>query len=222
MLILSQFDQRVIEYIQLLLMKVGEKKMKKYLIPLGIVVGLFVIGAIIFAPKYNQFVTLDEEVNNQESQIETQLQRRGDLIPNLVNTVQGYASHEEEIFTDIADARSRLSGAANVEEMAEANDEMTSALSRLLAISENYPDLKADKQFTGLRDELAGAENRIAVARQDYNDAVSEYNRNTRTFPGNIIAGLFDFDKKDYFEADDSSSEVPGVDFNTEQDSTGE
>ncbi|SFK94092.1 LemA family protein [Salinicoccus halodurans] len=196
--------------------------MKKYFIPVGIIVGLFVIAALIFAPKYNQFVNLDEEVNKQESQIETQLQRRGDLIPNLVNTVQGYASHEEEVFTDIADARSRLSGAGNVEEMAEANNEMTSALSRLLAISENYPDLKADKQFTGLRDELAGAENRIAVARQDYNDAVSEYNRNTRTFPGNIIAGLFGFSEKEYFEADDSSREVPGVEFNTEQDDSGE
>ncbi|WP_411842033.1 LemA family protein [Salinicoccus sp. HZC-1] len=196
--------------------------MKKYLIPVGIIVGLFVIAALIFAPKYNQFVNLDEEVNKQESQIETQLQRRGDLIPNLVNTVQGYASHEEEVFTDIADARSQLSGAQNVEEMAEANNEVTSALSRLLAISENYPDLKADKQFTGLRDELAGAENRIAVARQDYNTAVSEYNRNTRTFPGNIIAGLFGFDEKEYFEADESSQEVPGVEFNTEQDGSGE
>lgn len=196
--------------------------MKKYWIPVGIIVGLFVIVALIFAPKYNQFVNLDEEVNKQESQIETQLQRRGDLIPNLVNTVQGYASHEEEVFTDIADARSQLSGAGNVEEMAEANNEMTSALSRLLAISENYPDLKADSQFTGLRDELAGAENRIAVARQDYNDAVSEYNRNTRTFPSNVIAGLFGFSEKDYFEADESSQEVPGVEFNTEQEDSGE
>lgn len=164
--------------------------MRKLLIPLGIIVGFFIILAIIFAPKYNQFVNLEEEVNQKEAQIETQLQRRGDLIPNLVNTVQGYASHEEEIFTDIADARSRLSGAGNVEEMAEANNEMTSALSRLLAISENYPDLQASEQFTGLRDELAGAENRIAVARQDYNTAVQEFNRNTRTFPGNVVAGM--------------------------------
>lgn len=174
--------------------------MKKYLIPVGIIAGLFVIAALIFAPKYNQFVNLDEEVNKQESQkqesqIETQLQRRADLIPNLVNTVQGYASHEEEVFTDIADPRSQLSGAQNVEEIAEANNEVTSALSRLIAIPENYPDLKASEQFTGLRDELAGAENRIAVARQDYNTAVSEFNRNTRTFPGNIIAGLFGFNE---------------------------
>lgn len=192
--------------------------MKKLLIPLGVIVGFFIILAIIFAPKYNQFVNLEEEVNQKESQIETQLQRRGDLIPNLVSTVQGYASHEEEIFTDIADARSRLAGAENVEEMAEANNEMTSALSRLLAISENYPDLQASEQFTGLRDELAGAENRIAVARQDYNTAVQEYNRNTRTFPGNMVAGLFGFSEKPYFEADETSRDVPEVEFNTDQD----
>ena len=192
--------------------------MKKLLIPLGVIVGFFIILAIIFAPKYNQFVNLEEEVNQQESQIETQLQRRGDLIPNLVSTVQGYASHEEEIFTDIADARSRLSGAENVEEMAEANNEVTSALSRLLAISENYPELQASEQFTGLRDELAGAENRIAVARQDYNTAVQEYNRNTRTFPGNMVAGLFGFSEKPYFEADETSRDVPDVEFNTDQD----
>ncbi|GAA3724007.1 LemA family protein [Salinicoccus jeotgali] len=192
--------------------------MKKLLIPLSIIIGLFIILALIFAPKYNQFVNLEEEVNQQESQIETQLQRRGDLIPNLVSTVQGYASHEEEIFTDIAEARSKLSGSENVEEMAEANNDMTSALSRLLAISENYPDLKADSQFTGLRDELAGAENRIAVARKDYNEAVQEYNKNTRTFPGNMVAGILGFNEKPYFEAEESSKEVPEIEFNTEQD----
>lgn len=193
--------------------------MKKFLIPVGILIAVIIIAAIMIVPRYNSLVNLDEEVNQKESQIETQLQRRGDLIPNLVSTVQGYASHEEEIFTEIADARSRLAGASgDVEELAEANNEMTSALSRLLAISENYPDLQASEQFTGLRDELAGAENRIAVARQDYNTAVQEYNRNTRTFPGNIIAGLFGFDEKPYFEADESAQDVPEVDFNTNQD----
>lgn len=193
--------------------------MKKFLIPIGVLIAVIVIIAIMIVPRYNSLVNLDEEVNQKESQIETQLQRRGDLIPNLVSTVQGYASHEEEIFTDIADARSRLAGASgDVEELAEANNEMTSALSRLLAISENYPQLQASEQFTGLRDELAGAENRIAVARQDYNTAVQEYNRNTRTFPGNIIAGIFNFDEKPYFEADDSAQDVPEVDFNTNQD----
>lgn len=193
--------------------------MKKYLIPIGVLAAVIIIVLIMIVPRYNSLVNLDEEVNGKQSQIETQLQRRGDLIPNLVSTVQGYASHEEEIFTDIADARSRIaSSEGNVEEMAEANNEMTSALSRLLAISENYPELQASEQFTGLRDELAGAENRIAVARQDYNTAVQEYNRNTRTFPGNIIAGIFNFDEKPYFEADDSAQDAPEVDFNTNQD----
>ena len=193
--------------------------MKKYLIPIGVFATVIIIVLIMIVPRYNSLVNLDEEVNGKQSQIETQLQRRGDLIPNLVSTVQGYASHEEEVFTDIADARSRIaSSEGNVEEMAEANNEMTSALSRLLAISENYPELQASEQFTGLRDELAGAENRIAVARQDYNTAVQEYNRNTRTFPGNIIAGIFNFDEKPYFEADDSAQDAPEVDFNTNQD----
>ncbi|CAD2081624.1 LemA family protein [Jeotgalicoccus coquinae] len=193
--------------------------MKKLLIPIGVLIAVIVIIAIMIVPRYNSLVNLDEEVNQKQSQIETQLQRRGDLIPNLVSTVQGYASHEEEVFTDIADARSQLAGAGgDVEEMAEANNEMTSALSRLLAISENYPELQASEQFTGLRDELAGAENRIAVARQDYNTAVQEYNRNTRTFPGNIIAGIFNFDEKAYFEADESAQDVPEVEFNTNQD----
>jgi len=195
--------------------------MKKFLVPIGVVLAVVIFLAMLIMPKYNSFVQLDETVNQKESQIETQLQRRGDLIPNLDSTVQGYASHEEEIFTEIADARSRLAGASgDVEEMAEANNEMTSALSRLLAISENYPDLQASEQFTGLRDELAGAENRIAVARQDYNTAVQDYNRNTRTFPGNISAGIFNFDEKPYFEADESAQDVPEVDFNTNQDDT--
>lgn len=194
--------------------------MKKFLIPIGVLIAVIVIIAIMIVPRYNSLVNLDEEVNQKESQIDTQLQRRGDLIPNLVSTVQGYASHEEEIFTDIAEARSRLAGAEGVEETAEANNEMTGALSRLLAISENYPDLQASEQFTGLRDELAGAENRIAVARQDYNTAVQEYNRNTRTFPGNLIAGIFNFEDKPYFEADESAQDVPEVEFNTNQDDT--
>lgn len=196
--------------------------MKKILIPIivsvAFLVGLAILAIVLLVPKYNEFVNLDEEVNQKFAQIETQLERRGDLIPNLVSTVQGYASHESQVFTDIADARSRLSGAEGVEELSEANNQMTSALSRLLAIQENYPELRADAQFTGLRDELAGAENRIAVARQDYNQAVQEYNRNTRTFPGNIIAGFFNFDEKDYFEASETSREVPEVDFNTDQE----
>lgn len=196
--------------------------MKKFIIPIAVfIVLILVVGIaalVLIVPKYNQFVDLDEDVNQQYAQIETQLERRNDLIPNIVSTVQGYADHESEIFEAVAEARKSIGNASNVDELSEANDNMTSALSRLIALQENYPDLKADSQFTGLRDELAGTENRIAVARQDYNGSVQEFNRNTRAFPGNLIAGIFGFDEKEYFEASEESREVPEVEFNTEQD----
>lgn len=196
--------------------------MKKFIIPIAVSVGLLVVliiaALVLLVPRYNQLVNLDENVNEDLAQIETQLERRADLIPNIVSTVQGYADHETEIFTAVAEARTDIGNASTVDELSEANDNMTSALSRLIALQENYPDLKADTQFTGLRDELAGTENRIAVARQDYNTTVAEFNRNTRTFPGNLVAGLFGFSEKDYFEASETSSEVPEVDFNTDQD----
>lgn len=196
--------------------------MKKYLIPIGVLVGLIILVAILIVPRYNSLVNLDEDVNNAESNIDTQLQRRADLIPNLVNTVQEYADHEEEVFTDIAEARSNITNADNMEEVSEADTEMRSALSRLIAVAEAYPELRANEQFTGLRDELAGAENRIAVSRQDYNTTVQEYNRNTRTFPGNLFAGIFGFDEKPYFEADESADEVPEVNFDSGEDDSGD
>lgn len=196
--------------------------MKKIIIPIVVSVGLLVVliiaAIVLLVPRYNQFVNLDEAVNEELAQIETQLERRADLIPNLVSTVQGYADQESEIFTAVAEARTQIGNASDVDELSDANDNMTSALSRLIALQENYPDLKSDTQFTGLRDELAGTENRIAVARQDYNTVVADYNRNTRTFPGNLVAGLFGFNEKDYFEASETSREVPEVDFNTDQD----
>ena len=134
---------------------------------LGVIVVL-VIGIVGWGiSSYNGLVTSEQAVETQASNIETQLQRRSDLIPNLVNTVKGYAQHEEEIYTALADARAKLSGANTVEEMEEANGELTSALNRLMVIVENYPDLKANENFIGLQDELAGTENSIAVARQD-------------------------------------------------------
>lgn len=187
--------------------------MRKMLGPLLIVVGILVVLAIILVPKYNSFVNLEEDVNQSYSQIENQLQRRMDLIPNLVETAKGYAAHEEEVFTDIADARSRLAGAGSPEEQANANEELTGALSRLLVIAENYPDLKANENFRQLMDELAGTENRLAVARMDYNEAASEFNRNVRRFPGNLVAGIFGFDQKEYFEASEAAQEAPEVDF---------
>lgn len=196
--------------------------MRKLLLPIGIIVGLVIIFAILVVPRYNTLINLDEDVMQAESNIQTQLQRRGDLIPNLVNTVQEYADLEQEIFTDIAEARSNITNADDMEEVSEADTEMRSALSRLIAITEDYPELQASEQFTGLRDELAGAENRIAVARQDYNSTVQAFNRNVRTFPGNMIAGIFGFEEKPYFEADESSQEVPEVNFDSGGDESGD
>ncbi|KTT84755.1 LemA family protein [Mammaliicoccus sciuri] len=187
--------------------------MKKYLGPIIVVVAVIVIIGLFMIGPYNRLVGLEEEADKSLSNIDNQLQRRVDLIPNLVDTVKGYTKHEEKVFKDVSDARSKLAGANTPEEKAEANGEVNSALSRLLAISENYPDLKADKQFTGLRDELAGTENRIAVARKDYNESINEYNQATRRFPSSIVAGLFNFDKKEYFQAKGEAKDAPKVYF---------
>lgn len=163
--------------------------------------------------SYNGLIGLKESVDNQSSNIETQLQRRADLIPNLVNTVKGYTSHESEILTAISDARAKLAGAGSMSEKATADSELSNAVSRLLVVVENYPNLKADSQFSALTDELAGTENRITVARKDYNDSVKEYNQKIKMFPGSIIAGMFGFASADYFEASEGSKEVPLVNF---------
>ena len=152
----------------------------------------------------------------QQSQVETTLQRRSDLIPNLVETVKGYASHEEEVFIEIAEARSKLAGSissGDIEAINEANSELDSALGRLLAISESYPDLEASDQFIALQDELAGTENRIAVARQYYNEAARDYNVKVQKLPASIIAGMSGYYPVPYFEADEGASEVPEVSF---------
>ena len=168
---------------------------------------------MLVVPKYNKLVTGEETVDAAWAQVENQLQRRFDLVPNLVNTVKGYAEHEEEIFTQIADARTQYGNANTVEETADANNELSSALSRLLVVVENYPNLKADVQFTRLMDELAGTENRLTVARKDYNDTVQQFNNDVRRFPGNLIAGMFSFEQKDYFEIKEGVEEAPAVDF---------
>lgn len=180
------------------------------------IIGFVIIAIIILFPmfsSYNNFVEAEESVNVQYSQIENQLQRRMDLIPNLVNTVKGYASHEQEIMEDIASARSRLIGATSLEEQADADADLSNALSRLLVISEQYPDLKSDQQFTQLMDELAGTENRIAVARKDYNESVQQFNSKVKRFPGRIVAGIFGFDEKEYFRANPNAQEAPEVNF---------
>jgi len=160
---------------------------------------------------YNGLVVKSELVQTAWSQIDNQLQRRNDLIPNLVETVKQYAAHESEVFTQVSEARSKLAGATTVEDMAQADAEVTSALSRLLAIVENYPELKANENFIQLQDELAGTENRIAVARRDYNEADRSYNTAIRRFPTNIIAGIFGFDRVQYFEASEDARQAPDV-----------
>ena len=164
----------------------------------------------------NTLVSMEEGVSLQASQVETQLQRRSDLIPNLVSTVKGYAAHEEEVFTAVADARARLSGAiedSDVSAINEANAEFESAISRLLMVVESYPELKASENFTALQDELAGTENRINKARQDYNEVVASYNKKIKMFPQNIIAGMSGLEQAEYFEAAEGAEQVPNVEF---------
>ncbi len=187
--------------------------MKKVFVPVLVVLVIFVAIAISIFGSYNGLVSSDEAVTSSWSQVENQLQRRMDLIPNLVNTVKGYASHEEKIFTEVTKARENLIGAGTVGDKAKADLELTGSLSRLLAIAENYPELKADANFRQLSDELAGTENRIAVSRMDYNNAVQSYNVKVRRFPTSIIAGMFNFQQRDYFEAAEGAKEVPKVEF---------
>ncbi len=189
------------------------RKIKTGWMVFAVIIILLLIVVSSFAGKYNSLVTANENINGKWSQVENNLQRRADLIPNLVETVKGYAAHEQQIFSDIAEARSRLIGATGVNETAEANGELSSALSRLLALSEAYPNLKADQNFRALQDELAGTENRIAVARKDYNDSVQSYNTTIKRFPTNIIAGIFNFEAREYFQAEEGASQPPAVKF---------
>ena len=178
----------------------------------GLLVVAFIIGSMCVG-AYNRMVTEREGVDKAWAQVENVLARRGDLIPNLVETVKGYAAHEKEIFEHVAEARSKLAGATTPEEATAANQGLTTALGRLLAIAENYPQLKANENFIRLQDELAGSENRIATERMRYNEAVRGYNTLIKRFPGNIVAGLFNFGEKDYFEADAATRETPKVKF---------
>jgi len=169
---------------------------------------------------YNTIQTLDERAQGFQSQIEVQLQRRADLIPNLVNTVKGYAAHEEQVFTQVTQARAGLMGAVrsgDAEQMATANAGLTGALGRLFAVVENYPNLKADQNFRMLQDELVGTENRIATARGDYNGAVNEYNAYIRRFPQVLTAKVTGAQARKYFTAAPGTTEAPTVDFSAPQ-----
>jgi len=188
--------------------------MKKKWIIVGIVVLAVIIIVGSLMGKYNALVTLNESVETAWSQVENVLQRRNDLIPNLVNTVKGYAAQEQKVFIDVAEARSKVGGATTVPEKVAANNQLTAALGRLMLVVERYPDLKSNQNFLALQDELAGTENRIAVERKRYNDSVKAYNVFVRRFPNNMIAGMFGYSKEDvYFKADEGAEKAPAVDF---------
>ena len=187
-----------------------------------ILVAIAAIFSMTSCSTYNGMVTKEEAVKNAWSNVETQYQRRADLIPNLVSTVKGYASHEESTLKEVVEARAKATSInlslddLSPEKLAEyqkAQSAVSSALGRLIAVSENYPDLKANQNFLELQAQLEGTENRITVARKEFNDATQEYNVSVRKFPANLVAMIFGFDQKAYFEADATASAAPKVEF---------
>ena len=197
-------------YIMLAKENKGENYMKKSLIVIIVIVLL--LGGLLIG-SYNGMVSKREAVDTAYSNLDVTLQRRADLIPNLVNTVKGYTNHETAAIEQVTNARTKYLNSSSTDEKIEANNEISKALSNLLVVVENYPDLKASTNFTQLSDELSGTENRIAVARRDYNDAVKTYNLSIKQFPNSILAGMFGFDIATYFEASESSKDVPNVSF---------
>ena len=191
------------------------KKMSTGVVVLIAVLAIIVIIGVSLAGGYNGIASARENVDTQQAAIQTQLQRRADLIPNLVNTVKGLAAQEQSVIDSVTEARAQLAGAQGrgMEELAAANDNLSSELSRLLMVVENYPEIQSSQGYISLMDELAGTENRIAVARNDYNDAVKSYNSKIITFPNRLIAGMFGFEKAEYFTAPESAQSAPDVDF---------
>jgi LemA protein len=191
--------------------------MKRVWIVLGVVLGLIVLMAVVvggtFVSTWNQLVAMDTNIKAAWAQVENQLQRRNDLIPNLVETVKGFAAQEKSIMESIANARARMAGAGTVQDRIAASNELSSALSRLLVVVENYPQLKSDRTFVRLMDELAGTENRLAVERMRYNEAVREYNRTIRQVPGRLLAPFLGFTEKPFFEAPAAARQAPQVKF---------
>lgn len=182
--------------------------MKKIWIVIGVVVLFLVLSLVSF---YNSLVTETQAINNQWAQVETQYQRRFDLIPNLVSSVEGIMAQEQAVFGQIAEARTKYSGAVTIEEKVKAATQLESALGRLLVIMENYPELRSAENVSQLMDELAGTENRIAVERRRFNDKVLDYNTTIKKFPANLIAGTFGFSERSYFEAAEGAELAPEV-----------
>lgn len=196
--------------------QVAAQRKKRSAWKIGIVGGVLLLLLILGGSAcgtYNSLQSKREVVRTQWSNVDVQLQRRADLIPNLVSTVKGYAKHEEQVFSEIAAARSRLLSAQGADEKAQANDQLTASLGRLLVLAENYPDLKASEQFKSLQFQLEGTENRIGVARRDYNQAVLGYNTSRQQFPTVVMANLLGFERAEEFKADEASREVPKVSF---------
>lgn len=177
------------------------------------VVAIVSASMLVSGCSYNRFVSQEEAVKAQWAQVQNQLQRRNDLIPNLVESTKGFAQQERDVFGAIAESRARLAGARSPEETIQAANEQSAALARLLVIVENYPALKSNETFARLMDELAGTENRISTERMRYNERVQEYNTSRRQFPGNITAGIFSFQDYPLFEAPESARQAPRVDF---------
>lgn len=187
---------------------------KKGLIILIAVIAVVAVIAIALVSSYNGFVDKEEAVKTAQSAISVQLQRRADLIPNFVKTAKGYSDYEQSTLTAVTEARARVADADDAEEQAAASAQLDSAIDVWVnAVTEAYPELKSDSLYIELQDALEGTENRIAVARKDYNDAATAYNKSVRRFPGNIIAAMFGFEKAEYFEAPNSVNDVPQVDF---------
>ena len=183
------------------------------MIALWIILGVVVLLLLIFAGTYNRLVALRNRIDNAWSQIGVQLKRRYDLIPNLVNTVKGYAAHEKEIFEKVAEARNAAISAKTVPDQAQAENQITGALRQLFAVVEAYPDLKANQNFLALQEELTATEGRIAFARQFYNDTVLSYNNKVQQFPSRIVAGMFNFTPREFFQVEEAATGPVNVQF---------
>ena len=190
-----------------------DSKKKTLIIVLAVIVFLAIAAYSFFAGNYNKFVQLDTTVKSSWAQVENQLQRRYDLIPNLVETVKGYAKQEKDVMVEVTNARAKVGGAGNVPDKIAANNQLSGALSRLMVVVEKYPDLKSNQNFMALQDELAGTENRIAVERMRYNEAVQIYNQTIKSFPANMIAGMYGFKDAAFFEAPKEAKGAPKVKF---------
>jgi LemA protein len=188
---------------------------KKKTLIIVLVVAFIVVGALysFFAGNYNKFVKMDMAIKTAWSQVENQLQRRYDLIPNLMETVKGYAKQEKDVLVEVTNARAKVGGAGNIPDKIAANNQLTGALSRLMVVVEKYPDLKSNQNFLKLQDELAGTENRIAVERMRYNETVKVYNEAIRSFPANMLAGMYGFKEAAFFKVDEVAKAAPKVKF---------